>query len=425
MFFGAGWYNLMPLTFHPGNNGWSVFSSVIFLVAEATIGIGLTIFSINVIATLLFGKMAAGLQKSEINFDSGESNLMDDGFKSRSDEKDNSRAELYQLQYIPAAVRWCSLLGISSWLPKKTRSKIPAPSIVIIGIFVNALVQLVGNVGLFAQLSIGFSYLTNPDFSANWLLAKDFWWFFGHPIVYFTLFSFLGAAYYYIPRYAKKTVVYDKWAYRPWPFYFIFTMLVFSHHLFMDMPNPDWLQMIAQTASFGIVFPSALTIMTVLMYIFRSRIKWNITSMFLMAGIAGWTFGGLAGVETGWRGADLYLHNTLNIVGHIHFVLLMGSVLFALGLIYSIIPSITKKNLNTILGILHLLLTLIGGFGLSFMFLFLGMAGFIRREADIPQEFVWSLTGLLFFAFVVGFGQIIFAYNLFTTIFRKKIRATE
>ena len=27
MFFGAGWYNLMPLTFHPGNNGWSTFGS--------------------------------------------------------------------------------------------------------------------------------------------------------------------------------------------------------------------------------------------------------------------------------------------------------------------------------------------------------------------------------------------------------------
>src|ERR687891_895751 len=26
MFFGAGWYNLMPLPFHSGNNGWSTFN---------------------------------------------------------------------------------------------------------------------------------------------------------------------------------------------------------------------------------------------------------------------------------------------------------------------------------------------------------------------------------------------------------------
>jgi cytochrome c oxidase subunit 1 len=421
MFFGAGWYNLMPLTFHPGNNGWTIFSSVIFLIADLIIGIALTIFSINVIATLLIGRVAAGVQRSEVNYDVNESSeKLDAQHKSKSDEEDKGRADLLLIQYIPAAVRWCSLLGISSWLPRKSRSKIPAVSIVVVGIFVNALIQLMGNVGLFAQLAIGFSYLVDPNFKANWLLAKDVWWFFGHPIVYFTLFSFLGAAYYYIPRYAKKTVAYDKWAYRSWPFYFVFTMLVFSHHLFMDMPNPDWLEMVAQTASFGIVFPSGLTIMTVLMYIFRSRIKWNITALFMMAGIAGWAFGGFAGVETGWRGTDLYLHNTLNVVGHIHFVLLMGSVLFGIGLIYSIVPAITKKNFEVNLGIVHLVSTLIGGFGLAFMFLFLGFAGFVRREADIPQIFAWALPWLLFLALVVGFGQIVFIYNLFKTLLRKK-----
>lgn len=178
--------------------------------------------------------------------------------------------------------------------------------------------------------------------------------------------------------------------------------------------------MIAQTASFGIVFPSGLTIMTVLMYIFRSHIKWNITSLFMLAGIAGWAFGGFTGVETGWWGTNIYLHNTLNVVGHIHFVILMGSVLFAMGLIYSIIPDLTKKNLSKCRGLVHLLLTLIGGFGLAFMFTFLGFAGVIRREAVLPSDFNWALPLLLFFAFVVAFGQIIFIFNVIITILRKK-----
>ena len=29
MFFGAGWYNLLPLAFHPGNNGWRILSATI------------------------------------------------------------------------------------------------------------------------------------------------------------------------------------------------------------------------------------------------------------------------------------------------------------------------------------------------------------------------------------------------------------
>jgi hypothetical protein len=50
--------------------------------------------------------------------------------------------------------------------------------------------------------------------------------------------------------------------------------------------------------------------MTVMMYIFRSRIRWNITSLFMLAGIAGWgwAFGGFA--QTGWWDTNVYLHNT-------------------------------------------------------------------------------------------------------------------
>jgi cytochrome c oxidase subunit 1 len=188
----------------------------------------------------------------------------------------------------------------------------------------------------------------------------------------------------------------------------------------MDMPNPVWLQNISQFASFGIAFPSGLTIMTIMMYIFRSRIKWNITSLFILAGVAGWAFGGFAGVETGWWGADVYLHNTLNIVGHIHLVILMGSVLMGLGLIYAVLPDLViKRRMNRELGMLHLFLTLIGGFGLALMFLFLGMAGFVRREAAIPPEFAWSMPWLMFFALTVGFAQLIFAYNLFKSLLRR------
>jgi heme/copper-type cytochrome/quinol oxidase subunit 1 len=412
MFFGAGWYNLMPLAFHPGNNGWTTFSAVLFLMADVMIGVGLVLFCINIMATVLSGKIAAGIQKTEQSDD--------DKHRYVSAEDDKGRIDLLSMENMAASIRWVSILGISSWFPKRYRSEVPAVSIVVVGIFVNATVLVVGIIGLFTQLAVGFSFLMNPRFEPNWLFTKDAWWFFGHPIVYFTLFSFLGAAYYYIPRYAKKTVPYDKWAYRSWPFYFIFTMLVFSHHVYMDMPNPIWLQMLSQIASFGIIFPSGLTIMTVMMYLFRSRIKWNISSMFLLAGIAGWTFGGFAGAETGWWGTDLYLHNTLNIVGHIHLVLLMGSVLFGLGMIYSVIPDITKKNLGNTLGTIHFGLTIIGGFGISLLFTYLGFAGFIRREADVPQQFMWAMPWMLFFALTVGFGQVVFVYNLFHTLKRKK-----
>jgi heme/copper-type cytochrome/quinol oxidase subunit 1 len=410
MLFGAGWYNLMPLAFHPQNGGWTIFSAILFLNADTCIGIGLVIFCSNVVATVLKGRIAAGVQKSE---------PQGSFFRASADFKDSGRIDLLPMENLPVAIRWVSLLGISSWLPRRYRSAIPAVSVVVVGIFINSVALLSGTVGLFTQLGMGFAYILDPQSDPNWLFAKDAFWFFGHPIVYFTLFSFLGAAYYYIPKFTKKTVPYDKWAYRSWPFYFIFTVLVFSHHSYMDMPNPIFVQMIATVASQGIIFPSALTVMTIMMYILRSRIRWNIASAFIVTGIIGWVYGGFAGAETGWWGTDVYLHNTLNIVGHIHLVLLMGSILLGIGLIYSVIADLTKKKLGKTLGTIHLITTIVGGFGLAFMFMYLGLLGVIRREAVIPDQFMWAMPGLLFFALTVGAGQIVFAYNLFRTLRRR------
>ncbi len=415
MFFGAGWYNLMPLTFQPGNAGWNTFSGIIFLMADVMIAMGLVTFCIVVIATVFKGKIAAGIQKSETG-----QQTVNDRHKNAIDVEDSGRIDLLPMLDIPSSTRLVSTLGISSWFPRKYRRAVPAVSVVVVGVFVNATALMSSSIGLFTQLGIGFSYVLNPNFDPNWLLAKDAWWFFGHPIVYFTLFSFLGAAYYYIPRYAKKTVPYDKWAYRSWPFYFVFTVMVFTHHTYMDMPNPDWLKMLSQAATFGVIFPSALTIMTIMMYVFRSRIKWNLTSMFLMAGFMGWAIGGFTGAETGWWGTNVYLHNTLNIVGHIHLVLLVGSVLFGLGLIYSIIPDLTRKKLNITLGRIHLILTVVGGFGIALLFTYLGFVGFVRREAVVPAEFGWAMPWLFFFATTVGIGQLVFIYNLFNTLKGKK-----
>jgi cytochrome c oxidase subunit 1 len=411
MFFGGGWYNLMPLAFHPQNGGWNIFSTLLFLMADTSIGIGLVFFCVNVIATVLKGNIAAGVQLSE----------PDEGglFRASSDINDSGRIDLIPMINLPASTRWVSALGISSWFPRKYRKAVPAVSIVVVGIFVNAVALLSGTVGLFTQLGMGFGYLLNPDFQPNWLLAKDAFWFFGHPIVYFTLFSFLAAAYYYIPKFTKKTVPYDKWAYRSWPFYFIFAVLVFSHHSYMDMPNPLFVQTVATIASQAVIFPSGLTVMTIMMYLLRSRIRWNISSFFIVTGIAGWVYGGFTGAQTGWWGTDVYLHNTLNVVGHIHLVILMGSVLLGIGLLYGVIPDLTKKRLGKTLGMIHLLTTITGGFGLAFMFTYLGLFGVIRREAIIPDQFMWAMPWLLFFALTVGFGQITFAYNLFKTLKRK------
>src|SRR5215831_4969023 len=62
--FGAGWYNLMPLTFLPGFPviTWDPTAAMIFQIADVLVGIAITIFCIVILATLLRGKLPVGNQ---------------------------------------------------------------------------------------------------------------------------------------------------------------------------------------------------------------------------------------------------------------------------------------------------------------------------------------------------------------------------
>ena len=110
------------------------------------------------------------------------------------------------LAYSPIKV-YCMKYGyeyremqINGWFTKKWRQITPAVPILLVAAFVTAMVQIVANPGLFVQLANGFLAIQNPVAASNWLLTKNAWWFFGHPIVYFPLLIFLVGLYFFIPR---------------------------------------------------------------------------------------------------------------------------------------------------------------------------------------------------------------------------------
>jgi heme/copper-type cytochrome/quinol oxidase subunit 1 len=423
--FGGGWYNLMPLTFLPGRQAesWGAAAAATFLVADVLVGIALTIFCVVIIFTLLRGKLPVGTETFGARYDEMAAEKRGEKEKEQKLEQEQPDLEHTHMEDLPAAVRWVSLLGINGWFSKKWREVTPAVPIVLVAAFVTALIQIIGNPGLFTQLAQGFLSLQNPVAASNWLLTKNAWWFFGHPIVYFPLLIFLGGMYFLAPRYGKERVAFNKWNYRPWPFYFIFSVLVFSHHVFMDIPNPVWLQMVSQTASLGIVWPSSLTIFTALLFTWRSKISWNITTRFFYAGLAGWAFGGFQGSQLALWGTDVYLHNTMAMPGHIHLMLLVGPLLMAFGVLYAILPDLTRKHLSKNLGEIHFWLTIFGGFGLALLFSAIGAEGAIRREADMPAAFHWAMPWLLFFALSIGIAQFVFVYNFVKTLRRKPTQA--
>jgi heme/copper-type cytochrome/quinol oxidase subunit 1 len=381
--FGAGWYNLMPLTFLPGTPtmSWGTTAAITFMAGDVLVGVAISIFCIVILLTLLRGKIPVGTQMYGARHGENAVPKEEQDLEEGEDPYSIQDLDHTHREDLPAEVRWVSLLGINGWFTKKWRDVTPAVPILLVASFVTAMIQIVANPGLFVQLAQGFMSIQNPIAASN------------------------------------------KWNYRPWPFYFIFSVLVFSHHVFMDIPNPIWLQMVSQTASLGIIWPSSLTIFTALLFIWRSKISWNITTRFFYAGIAGWAFGGFQGAQLGLWGTDVYLHNTMAMPGHIHLMLLLGPLLMAFGVIYAIIPDLTKKHMSKNLGEIHFWLTIFGGFGLALLFSTIGAEGAIRREADMQAAFQWAMPWLLFFAICIGITQLVFVFNFVKTLRRKTTSA--
>ncbi|MFZ0225247.1 MAG: cbb3-type cytochrome c oxidase subunit I, partial [Candidatus Nitrosopolaris sp.] len=175
--FGAGWYNLMPLTFLPGFPAitWHLSAAIIFQIADVLVGVAITIFCIVILATLLRGKLPVGSQifeymhekdkgeqkyhehplvKANIDIYENRSRESHEGEKSSEEKITDNQIKTVDQEFthredLPASIRWVSLIGINAWFPKKWRDATPAVPIVLVSAFVTAMVQIIANPGLF------------------------------------------------------------------------------------------------------------------------------------------------------------------------------------------------------------------------------------------------------------------------------------
>jgi cytochrome c oxidase subunit 1 len=135
--------------------------------------------------------------------------------------------------------------------------------------------------------------------------------------------------------------------------------------------------------------------------------------------------GGLTGLELGDISMDLYLHDTLFVVGHFHFTMAAASFTGAVTGIYFWFPKMFGRQLDERLGKVHFWFTVVG---LTLVFggqLLAGYAGQQRRLFDPYQyTFIRGLHGInlatSLVAFVLFAGQLVFVWNVFATLSRGK-----
>jgi len=244
-------------------------------------------------------------------------------------------------------------------------------------------------------------------------------WFFGHPEVYIMILPAFGIVSQILPAFARKPLFgYASMVYATASIA-ILSFIVWGHHMFtVGMPAAG--QLFFMYATMLIAVPTGVKVFNWISTMWKGEMTFETPMLFAVGFLCLFTIGGFSGLVLAIVPVDITLHNTYYVVAHFHYVLVSGALFAIIGGIYFWLPKWTGKMYNEALGKAHFWLSMIG-FNLAFFPQhFLGLAGMPRRIPDYALQFaewnMWSSVG----AFIFGFSQLIFLYNVISTILAGK-----
>jgi cytochrome c oxidase subunit I len=191
-------------------------------------------------------------------------------------------------------------------------------------------------------------------------LARTYFWFTGHPLVYFWLLPAYISWYGMLPKQVGGKLFSDSLARLSFWLFLVLSIPLGFHHQFVDPGVPPTWKYIHALLTYGVGFPSMLTAFTViasLEYGARQRggkgllgwiraLPWSDGSVTaqLLAGIL-FFFGGIGGISNASYNLNLVVHNTAWVPGHFHLTVASAVTLSFMGISYWLVPYLTGKPL--------------------------------------------------------------------------------
>jgi cytochrome c oxidase subunit I len=162
--------------------------------------------------------------------------------------------------------------------------------------------------------------------------------------------------------------------------------------------------------------PTGIKVFNWLATMFRGSLTFETPMLFAIGFVAMFTFGGFTGLMLAIAPADFQYQDTYFVVAHFHYVLVPGVLFALLGGIYYWLPKWSGRMYSEALGRLHFWLSAVSVNVLFFPQHFLGLAGMPRRIPDYALQFTDFNAISSVGAFVFGFSQLIFLYNVVRTL---------
>ncbi|HVY47623.1 MAG TPA: cbb3-type cytochrome c oxidase subunit I [Minicystis sp.] len=256
------------------------------------------------------------------------------------------------------------------------------------------------------------------------ILFQHLFWIFGHPEVYILILPAWGIVSDLMSFFARKPAYWYKGSVYAMISVTVLSAVVYGHHMFVTGMNP----MLGQgfmLLTLVISVPAEVLFLNWLHTIWKGSIRLTVPMLFALGVVFVFGLGGLTGIFLGTISTDLYLHDTMFVVGHFHFTMAAASFLASFAAIYYWFPKMFGRMTNETLGKAHF------WFSVVFITLVFGgqmVAGYCGQQRRLYDPYHYTFLEHLHLlnkltshaAFVLGLSQLLFVVNFFQSIFAGK-----
>jgi cytochrome c oxidase subunit 1 len=253
---------------------------------------------------------------------------------------------------------WGYYVTYFAWRKANPNQRTP---FIALGVLITMVMWQIATLGVAAEIlfliipwSLGWVEGTDPQ------LARTFFWFFGHPLVYFWLLPAYVSWYAMLPKQAGGKMFNEPLARLVFWLFLVLSIPVGFHHQFVDPGVPNGWKIVHSLLTYSLFIPSMLTAFTVIASLeiggranggkgllgWVPKLPWGNPSyaaqnlaMILFA------FGGIGGLTNSSYNLNLAVHNTSWVPGHFHLTVGSATTLTFFGIAYWLVPALSGKQL--------------------------------------------------------------------------------
>ena len=253
----------------------------------------------------------------------------------------------------------------------------------------------------------------DPARGGDPLLWQHLFWIFGHPEVYIIFLPSIALVAMIVPTFARTPMVGYGWIVLAAVGTGFLSFGLWVHHMFTT-GLPGISLGLFSAASEAVAIPTGVQLFCFVATLLAGRVVRSVPMLYVFGGLATFVIGGLTGVMVALVSFDLQAHDTFFVVGHLHYVLMGGTIFPILAAFYYYFPLSGGKHLSPRLGRIAFWLLFVGFNVVFFPMHITGLRGMPRRVFTYPADLGFDVLNLVssLGAVILAAGFLVFIYDV-------------